>query len=77
MKNLILNIFLCLAIITGGFYLTQPVFAQSTCTGGCTGCLGESCGESDGTYCGMIQNVGTGEYISCYKDGSQGIPEEN
>lgn len=30
----------------------------------CTDCLGSSCG-GDRSYCGLLKNVNTGEYVSC------------
>lgn len=71
MKTLILNLLLCFTIITGGLYLLQPTptMAQTTCTGGCTGCLGEECDKSSGTYCGSIERQSDGKIFRCYKSG--------
>ncbi len=31
---------------------------------GCTDCLGANCG-GDRSYCGLLENINTGEYVSC------------
>lgn len=78
MKKLIINLSLMFFIAIGGVFAfsPQPIIAQTTCTGGCTGCLGSECGETSGTECGKIQKVGEEEIITCYKSGggNQGLP---
>lgn len=79
MKTLILNLFLCFVIVVGGTYLLQPTpaMAQTTCTGGCTGCLGSECDKSEGTECGVIERQSDGKLIVCFKEGSNSDPGEN
>lgn len=76
-SNFILNLFLALVIAIGSVYIMSPqkVMAQGTCSG-CADCLGDECDKSSGDECGKIENVNTGEIITCYKEGS-GLPVEN
>lgn len=73
MKRLILNIVALLVIVLGGYTLTVPdyVYACSdcpTCTGGCSGCLGDDCEGSSSESCGIIEDS-SGNQTICYREG--------
>jgi len=81
MRKTILNIAALLVIGLGGYSLSTPTVAYAcpdcrTCTGGCLGCFGEDC-VGDGIECGKIENVNTGELITCREGDGEDLPEEN
>lgn len=73
MKRLILNIAAVVVIALGGYTLTTPDYVYAcpdcpTCTGGCSGCLGDDCDGSSSESCGIIEDS-SGNQIICRRDG--------